>query len=156
MKATFFMVGENIWKYPDLAIRVASEGHSIGNHTQNHLKGTESADRAYIDNTHQCQMTITSSLNRSTRLFRPPYGKLSSAQKQEILKYFDIVFWDLLSGDFKPGLSPDTSLKKLKAHTENGSIILFHDQPKTWGFLKAMLPDYLQFLKAEGYATGIL
>ncbi|MEX2513753.1 MAG: polysaccharide deacetylase family protein [Cyclobacteriaceae bacterium] len=156
MKATFFMVGDNIHKHPDLARQVVSADHGIGNHTYNHLKGSASSLSDYLINTQKCQETIQSILNISTKLFRPPYGSMTMAQKKEMMHQYKIIFWDLLSGDYKTKGSPKKSLYQLKEKTKNGSIILFHDQLKTHSFLKAVLPEYLKFIDGEGYQTAVL
>ncbi|MEX0882549.1 MAG: polysaccharide deacetylase family protein [Cyclobacteriaceae bacterium] len=156
MRATFFMVGENIHKHPGLAFQVASADHGIGNHTQNHLKGSASSLEDYLGNIRKCQETIQSVLNISPKLFRPPYGSLTLSQKKDIMGQYKIIFWDLLSGDFITKLSPKKSLYQLKQKTTNGSIILFHDQLKTFSILKAILPEYLKFIDGEGYQTAVL
>lgn len=156
MKATFFMVGNNIVKNLPLARRVVSEGHQVGNHTFNHLNGRYSTPGKYFDNVVQCQRTIGAELGVETDLFRPPYGRMSRLQREQLSKDYRIIMWEILSGDFIPGKCKTASLKKISQKTQNGSIILFHDQQKTAEFVKEVLPKYLDFLEARNFKTKLL
>jgi peptidoglycan/xylan/chitin deacetylase (PgdA/CDA1 family) len=152
-KATFFCIGDNIEKHPEVFSQLKAEGHSIGNHTQNHLKGWAVADNVYLDNIQQCSKWINSNL------FRPPYGRIKRSQIQK-LKFknqkLEIVMWDVLSGDFDTKLSPEKCLQNVLKHTENGSIIVFHDSLKAWERLEYVLPKALEHWKKEGYGFGVL
>lgn len=156
MKATFFMVGDNIVKNPSLARRVVAEGHQVGNHTYNHLNGRYSSLKKYVDNVAQCKRTISDKLGVETDLFRPPYGRMSRLQREQLSKDHRIIMWEILSGDFIPGKSKSKALKKISEKTQNGSIILFHDQNKTADFVKEVLPKYLDFLQGRDFKTKLL
>jgi len=123
-KATFFMVGENAKRYPELVARVLKEGHRIGNHTFNHLNATKNTDSEYYKNISLAKEYIDSSL------FRPPYGRIRPRQIQEIKKHFQIVLWSVLSGDFDVNISPEKCLKNVIKYSKSGSIIVFHDSIK--------------------------
>lgn len=153
MKATFFMVGSNVQKSSGLALEVCKGGHGIGNHTYHHLNGAKTAEHCYLEDIKKCQLEIMEKTGVNTRLFRPPYGRLTCSQKRNIQSQHEIVLWELISWDFRKEMSPGRSLQQLKRKTTNGSIVLFHDQKKSEAFLRAMLPDYLDFLAGEGYAT---
>lgn len=145
-EATFFCVGENAEKYPKVLELISQKGHKTGNHTNNHLKGWEFSDNQYIENTQKASVLLPGSL------FRPPYGriKISQAKKLKNLGY-DIIMWSLLSCDYDPKLNREKSLRKLISHTQNGSIVVFHDSEKAFENLKFLLPRYLEFLKNNGF-----
>lgn len=147
-KATFFCIGDNIYKHPEVFQRLLSAGHQVGNHTQNHLKGWKTDDNTYVDNMLICQKLTNS------HLFRPPYGRIKKSQVKRIkaaVPNIQIIMWDVLSGDFDLKLSPEACLKNVLKHTENGSIIVFHDSLKAFDRLKYALPLALAYFQQEGY-----
>ena len=156
MKATFFMVGDNVVKHTELALKVKGQGHQIGNHTHNHLNGRLFSTEEYLKNVEECQSAITESLDIVPKLFRPPYGRMKAGQIKAISKTHQITMWDVVSGDYDPRQTPERCLMKVKKYTRNGSIILFHDQKKTEKILLDVLPDFLNFIHAQGYRTGLL
>src|SRR5690554_4787728 len=156
MKATFFMVGDNIVKHPELALKVKEEGHQIGNHSHNHLNGYSYPTPDYVANVEECQTTINGTLGIYPKLFRAPYGRLKREQRKQISKTHQIIMWDVIPGDYDLNQSPELCLSKAKQHTRNGSIILFHDQKKTERILSEILPDFLDFIQDEGYGTNLL
>lgn len=156
MKATFFMVGDNVLKHTELALRVKSQGHRIGNHTHNHLNGRLFSTADYLANVEECQSAITKWLDTVPILFRPPYGRMKVRQINTVSKTHKIIMWDVVSGDYDPQQTPERCLAKLKQYTQNGSIILFHDQKKTEKILLAVLPDFLDFIQEQGYRTALL
>jgi peptidoglycan-N-acetylglucosamine deacetylase len=156
MKATFFMVGENVRRNPGLARRALEEGHQIGNHTQRHPKGTQTSLQAYLKEVEECDRTIEDQLGITPMLFRPPYGRMSKEQAAAIKQTHQIIMWDVLSGDYDPAVKPETCLTKSKKHTQNGSIVVFHDQEKTRDRLPRVLPGYLDFLSQNRYETALL
>lgn len=149
-KATFFCIGDNIRKYPEIFNTVIKEGHSIGNHTFNHLKGWDTPTADYIENVLECENQI-SKQSYSSKLFRPPYGKIKHAQSKELRKRgYQIIMWDVLSADFDT-ISPEACLENVIKNTTTGSIIIFHDSIKASTNLKYALPRTLAFLKENGY-----
>lgn len=156
MKATFFMVGANVEKNPNLAKEVLQLGNGIGNHTFNHLDGYRNPDALYLENIEKCQKTLQDILGINPFHFRPPYGKISKSQSKLVLERYQIIMWDVLSGDYDPDQSPEKCLSKTMQYSKNGSIVLFHDQQKTERVVKKVLPDYLDFIKDRGFQTGIL
>lgn len=140
--ATFFCVGENISKNPDIFERIVKEGHQVGNHTYNHIKGWKVSTTAYNENIEKCHV-----LTQST-LFRPPYGRIKKSQFNLIKKKYRVVFWDVLSYDYDKLTSPKKCLDNCLKHTRNGSIVVFHDNIKASENLKFALPHYIEhFLK---------
>lgn len=166
IKATFFCIGDNIIKHPETFERLKQEGHSIGNHTFNHLKGWKTDDETYVANALKCQK-----LTQST-LFRPPYGRIKKSQIKKLNSVFSshfsvntprtanpklqIVMWDVLSGDFDVNLSLEKCYENVIKNTENGSIIVFHDSLKAFDRLQYALPKTIQYLRDKGYQFGTL
>jgi hypothetical protein len=144
-KATFFMVGANIEKYPEIVEKVKQSGNAIGNHTFNHLNGWKTKDENYFENINKCKEFIESNL------FRPPYGRIKSKQAKHILKKFKVIMWDRLSRDYDENLNIDESLKAMKTLPAKGSIFVFHDSEKAFKNLKILLPELLNFYSLNGY-----
>ena len=152
-KATFFCIGDNVRKYPEVYRRVLDEGHSVGNHTFNHLKGWATEDDEYIKNIELCSQYVESDL------FRPPYGRIKNSQIRELRKLnsnFKIIMWDVLSGDFDTKLKPEKCLRYVVKNTCPGSIVVFHDSIKAFPILEDVLPKALEFWKRKGYEFGAL
>jgi len=153
-KATFFCIGENIQKHPEIFNKVMNEGHSIGNHTFNHLKGWETKTEDYIQNFKQCEIEILkqSKISNPSKLFRPPYGKIKFAQSKILKKMgYKIIMWDVLSADFDNNISPEKCLENVITNVTSGSVIIFHDSVKASKNLEYALPKTLAFLKEKGY-----
>lgn len=146
-KATFFSIGANVQKHPDIYEMVKNGGHSIGNHTFNHMNGWKTEDSVYLENIQQC----TEQLNLETKLFRPPYGRIKKSQSKVVLQDKQIIMWDVLSGDFSPQINPEICLKKSLQHTRPGSIVLFHDSIKASKNMLYALPRYLETFTERGY-----
>lgn len=136
-KATFFCVGENVQRYPQVFQRILDEGHAVGNHTMNHLNGWETDYEKYIVNVKQCGHVFGS------KFFRPPYGKIKRKQIKKIKGRYKIIMWSLLSGDFDATISATECAYNTVQYTEPGSIVVFHDNPKCAETLKAALPKIL-------------
>ncbi len=143
INATFFCVGENVEKYPYIYQRILSEGHSVGNHTFNHLNSWQTKNSIYTENVERASDLIQSSL------FRPPYGKLSPGLINSLKKKYDVVMWDVLSGDFDSSLSPQDCLNNVKKNAKEGSIIVFHDSIKAIDTLKFVLPKIISFFEEK-------
>ncbi|MCH2044348.1 MAG: polysaccharide deacetylase family protein [Saprospiraceae bacterium] len=144
-KASFFCVGENVEKHTDIYQQILEEGHQVGNHTQNHLNGWKTPTATYLENVAKCQKNV------ETQLFRPPYGKLSRKQAKILKKNYTIVMWDVLSGDFDPQCSSKECLQNVLRYSQNGSIIVFHDNIKAWKSLQYTLPRVLEHYRQAGY-----
>lgn len=136
-KATFFCVGENVERYPDVFKRILEEGHTVGNHTMNHVNGWETDYEKYIVSVKKCGHVFGS------KLFRPPYGKIKRKQIKKIKGRYKIIMWSLLSGDFDTSISGTECAYNTVQYSEPGSIIVFHDNPKCAETLKLALPKIL-------------
>lgn len=145
-KATFFCIGDNIRKYPDVFSQIISEGHSIGNHTYNHLDGWKTEASAYVYNTLKTEEFLAAP-HLSYKLFRPPYGKLTSKQAKLLQKKnYKIIMWDVLSADFDTSISQEKCLQNVLKNIQTGSIIIFHDSVKAEKNLRFVLPKVLEFI----------
>ena len=150
VKATFFCVGENIIKNPDIFNRIIAEGHQVGNHTHNHLKGWQTKTRDYLANVEKCQALT------KTDLFRPPYGRIGRKQYKTLSKQYKMIFWDVLSYDYDKFTNPEKCLENSIKFTQNGSIIVFHDNIKAKDNLKYTLPHYIDYFLKLNYTFVIL
>ncbi|WP_026950974.1 polysaccharide deacetylase family protein [Algoriphagus mannitolivorans] len=155
-KATFFMVGDNVRKHPELARAVLADGHLIGNHTYHHLKGFKTSKEEYYRDFQKSEDIFREVLGIESRLFRPPYGSLTMAQSSPIRRSHQIIMWDVLSGDYHPKADPEKILFETKKRTKAGSIIVFHDQQKTADMLPKILPQFLDFLLEKEFKTSLL
>ena len=144
-KATFFCVGDNVKKHPSVFQQVLAEGHAVGNHTFNHLNGWDSENISFFHNVRHCAKLVKSSL------FRPPYGRLTPKQSQFLTRHYQIVMWDVLSGDFDQTISKEDCLSNVMASTKRGSIIVFHDSQKAAERMMYTLPRVLEHFAAKGY-----
>ena len=144
-KATFFCVGDNIKKYADVFERVVRAGHSVGNHTFNHLSGWAAENIPFFHNVRRCARLVDSDL------FRPPYGRLKPKQSQFLQRHYRIVMWDVLSGDFDEKISKEQCLDNVTKNAGNGSIVVFHDSLKAWDKLEFVLPKILQHYSEKGF-----
>ena len=145
IKATFFMVGDNVSKYPELYQRVRDEGHQVGNHTNNHLGAFKHWTVTYIMNTFKANELI------HAHLFRPPHGIMRWSEYYWLRKHFKIVMWDLVTRDYSKWLTADDVLLNVKRYVRNGSIITFHDSLKSIDKLHNALPQAIEWLQKEGY-----
>ncbi len=175
-KATFFCIGGNIEKHPDIFQQVINQGHTIGNHTFNHLRGWNTENEVYLENFWKCEEIISmfdfrnsisehqrpnikhqaSNIEQQTsnlehRLFRPPFGRIKRNQAAKIIQTHKIIMWDVLSGDYDQSLSQERVLNKSIKHTENGSIVLFHDSIKASKNMQFALPKYLEHFSERGF-----
>jgi len=157
IKATFFCIGDNIEKHPDTFKQVINDGHTIGNHTFNHLNGWNTDYEAYIANFIQCERTIQSRHGSTVKVFRPPYGKIKTAQAKEVRKMgYKIIMWDVLSADFDQTITPQQCLANVINNVADGSIIIFHDSIKASVNLRYALPQAIAHLKERGFSFGVL
>lgn len=147
-KATFFVVGDNVKKHPEVYEQVIESGHSVGNHTMNHVNGEYCRPIDYQSNVLTCESFIFK--ENVKKLFRPPYGKLTRSQ-EKLFSNYKIVMWSVLGYDFDKSLSREICLDKLINFTKPGSVVLLHDSMKTLDRLKYVLPRYLNHFHKLGY-----
>ncbi len=160
-KATFFVVGDNVRKFPAVMKRVALE-QSYANHTYNHIKGWSNTQEYYLQNISLCNDIMEEvagskvATNRSgcfsKPVFRPPYGRIKGSQMKELKAHYEIIMWDVLTGDYDPSLNIEKAFHRICEMTRYGSVIVFHDSYKAEKQLKSLLPRYIDFCKAEGYS----
>lgn len=149
-KATFFCVGENVSRYPEVFTLLLEEGHRVGNHTFNHMQAFRNPADVYLRNVYKAREWIDS------RLFRPPHGQLTGSLKRALMKDFTVVMWDVLTYDYDAGMKEEEMLKILKRELRPGSIVVFHDSLKARDRMLKVLPKALEYWKSEGYTFGLL
>jgi peptidoglycan/xylan/chitin deacetylase (PgdA/CDA1 family) len=150
IKATFFCVGDNVRKHPEVYQEVLRRGHRVGNHTFNHLRGFEIGCSRYVENVHKASEWIESDL------FRPPHGQLRYAQLDALLPEYRIVQWDVISRDYNGKLKPEKVLNIVKRYARNGSIVVFHDSIKAEKNMKFALPKALDYWIKQGFTFRTL
>lgn len=156
-KATFFCVGENVQRHPELAVQVVQAGHLLANHTHNHLKGWKTPLQQYVQNATQCQEQLEPFLpQQAPRLFRPPYGRITAAQARQLRGQYEMIMWDVLTNDYDKSLTPEKCLQHSIKSTQSGSIIVFHDSLKAKRNLMYALPLYLKHFTQLGYTFETL
>ena len=145
IKATFFMVGDNVQKYPELYQQIVDAGHQVGNHTNNHLGAFKHWTTTYVINAFKANELIHS------HLFRPPHGLMRFSEYYWLRKAFKIVMWDVVTRDYSKWMTAEDILNNVKNYTRNGSIITFHDSLKSIDKLHFALPESIKWLKEQGY-----
>jgi peptidoglycan/xylan/chitin deacetylase (PgdA/CDA1 family) len=149
-KATFFCVGENVVKYPDLYQEILARGHRTGNHSYNHIRGFRYATEEYVQNVKKASEMIQS------KLFRPPHGRIKLAQLKALRKEYDIVMWDVITYDYDRKRSPERILKTIRRNLRKGSVVVFHDSLKAKENVLEVLPKALAFWQSKGYGCALL
>ncbi len=145
VKATFFMVGDNVRKYPQLYQQIKDEGHVVGNHTHNHIGGFSHSVKQYMYNVERANTYIRS------HYFRPPHGWMRLAQYAWLSRKFKVVMWDVVTRDYSKWMTAEDIVKNVQHYTRNGSIITFHDSLKAIDKLRTALPESIEWLKEQGY-----
>jgi len=149
-KATFFCIGKNVITHPEIYKSIITQGHSIGNHTHDHLNGWKTSEEIYFRN------IIEASRYMDSNLFRPPYGRITAFQAKQVMErmHYKIIMWSVLSGDFDLKLTDDDCYRNVTKTATSGSIIVFHDSEKSFPILKNILPKVLDYFKRKGYIFG--
>ena len=153
VKATFFWVGENVYRYPDLARDVVARGHQVGNHTFNHLPGLKTKNETYFNNVELSSEIMRKTLGKDwvdAKLFRPPYGRLKWSQRRWLRKHYQMVLWDVITHDYSKKYHASRIVKIVCEFVRNGSVILFHDSIKSQHNTLEALPKVIRLLKKRG------
>ncbi|MBJ2188280.1 MAG: polysaccharide deacetylase family protein [Muribaculaceae bacterium] len=145
VKATFFMVGDNVRRHPGLLEEVRRRGHSVGNHTMHHLQGMKVATDRYLADVAEADALIDSTL------FRPPHGIMRWKQSRALRARYNIIMYDLVTRDYSAKLSPDEVVANVRRYARNGSIIVFHDSLKAAPNMRPALPQAIEWLLSQGY-----
>lgn len=150
VKATFFCVGDNVRKHPDVFAQVVAEGHAVGNHTFHHVDGWQTPSLKYLREVQECSAFVKS------ELFRPPYGRMRRSQFNALKKKFKVVMWDVLTCDFDPSLTKEDVLALSLKHAREGSIVVFHDSVKAEEKMLWALPRFIERMQQQGFTFGVL
>ncbi|MFG6684985.1 polysaccharide deacetylase family protein [Mariniflexile sp. HNIBRBA6329] len=160
-KATFFCIGNNIEKHPDIFQNILDDGHTIGNHTHNHIKGWKTKAAEYLENVNLCETVIKNQISSSSiinqkssivNLFRPPYGQITPKQGKELIALdYKIIMWDVLSFDWDQSVSKETCFNNVISKATNGSIVVFHDSFKASKNMTYSLPLLLEYFTKKGF-----
>lgn len=149
VKATFFCVGDNAAKHPEILSRVVADGHAIGNHTHRHLNGWKTTDRTYLRDIVEAEQYIDS------KLFRPPYGRIRRTQLKTVQKKYQVIMWSVLTQDYNKSVSNEQCLS-YALQAKSGDIVLFHDSIKAQDNLEYALPRFLEHYCALGYEFRVI
>ena len=153
IKATFFCIGDNVRKHPEIVQKILSKQHSVGNHTYSHLKGWRTPTKTYINNTEACRMKLNSQFAiQNSQIFRPPYGKITPWQSFKLRKLgYKIIMWDVLSKDYAASISAEMCYENVIKNVSSGSIIVFHDSNKAKENVLNSLEKTIETLKSKGF-----
>lgn len=145
IKATFFMVGDNVRRHPALLEEVKRRGHSYGNHTMHHMQGIKVSTRRFLRDVTEADALIDSAL------FRPPHGLIRRAQGKALKERYNVVMYDLVTRDYSRKLNGEQVLENVRRYARNGSIIVFHDSLKASANMRYALPRAIEWLLSQGY-----
>jgi peptidoglycan/xylan/chitin deacetylase (PgdA/CDA1 family) len=157
-KGAFFCIGDNVRKHPAIFQRILREGHAVGNHTFHHVSGWKASVSDYLANVDLCTRAMSDysgGMQGESRLFRPPYGRITGKQITA-LKDYRIIMWDVLTNDYAKNLSPEACLRGTLAATRAGSVVVFHDSLKAEKNMSFVLPRFLDHFAAQGYSFNAL
>lgn len=149
-KATFFCLGKNVEKYPDLFQRIRDEGHAVGNHTYSHPEGWRTKNKMYFEDIERADNLI------QCNLFRPPYGRITPSQIRVLNEKYRIVMWDVMSGDYSDKMNGGKSVGSVLKWSRSGSIIVFHDIQQAYKNLNVALPRILDGFRERGLNFGVI
>ena len=153
-EATFFCIGDNIQKYPQVFKKIVDAGHAVGNHTFNHLNGWKTSTTKYIENIRKCDEAVAGNAAPS-KLFRPPYGRITRKQIRSLTEY-KIIMWDVLSVDYNRSLSAESCLRNTIRAAREGSVIVFHDSYKAEKNMTYALPRFIEHFSGKGFSFKAL
>jgi peptidoglycan-N-acetylglucosamine deacetylase len=149
-KATFFCLGRNVERHPEIFIEILKRNHKVGNHTYSHLKGWESGNKEYFQDIELASRYIDSNL------FRPPYGRIKRLQIRYLKNKFKIILWDVMSHDYEHRWSNERCLKATNRYIKDGSIIVFHDSEKAVEKVLYILPYILKKYTELGFRFEVI
>jgi len=149
-KGTFFCIGKNAERYPDQYQQIINDGHIVGNHSHNHLKGWCTNNRAYFQDIADAQKLLNSNY------FRPPHGKMKVSQINHLRQSYNIILWDVLAKDYKKKITPERIFQRIIRKARPGSILVFHDSLQAEMNLRRVLPCILEYYYHQGYEFSLI
>lgn len=150
IRATFFCVGENVQKHPEIFQQIITDGHSVGNHTMHHVDGWKLSWRDYMRDVKECSAVF------SSQLFRPPYGHMRRSHFATLSRRCKVIMWDVLTYDFDKSYAPEHCLELALMNSRPGSVVVFHDSEKAKERMLYALPRYIEVMKQSGYTFEAL
>lgn len=150
VRATFFLVGDNVRKYPELYDDILARGHRVGNHTMHHLNGLKVWGMRYINDVREAAQYIDSDL------LRPPHGWMRFSHRMYLATKYKLIMYDLVTRDYSKYVDADHVFENVKKYSRPGSIIVFHDSLKSMDKLKTALPQSVAWLREQGYDFGLI
>lgn len=148
--ATFFCVGANILKYPEVFERIKEEGHQVGNHTMRHENSTKTNWRNYLRSVKHCEKLI------GNQLFRPPYGRLSAWKSAILSKHYNLIMWSWLSYDYDRNVALETIYESAEKELKAGDILVLHDNPKVNDRVQILLPKLVEVIEKKGLKFALI
>jgi peptidoglycan-N-acetylglucosamine deacetylase len=160
-QATFFCIGKNVEEHPEIFSKIITNGHAIGNHTYNHLKGWKTKTDDYVNSILKTQKLFGQQFLNSkfvnhqlpiVNLFRPPYGQIRPKQIKKLSQLgFKIIMWSVLSIDYDIAVPKEKCLKNVIDNASSGDIVVFHDSIKAAKNMQYTLPKVLEYFNKKGY-----
>jgi peptidoglycan/xylan/chitin deacetylase (PgdA/CDA1 family) len=150
VRATFFCIGGNVQRHPELFQQIIAEGHAVGNHTMHHIDGWKNSWFDYMRDVKECSAIF------KTQLFRPPYGRMRRSQFQTLSRRCKIVMWDVLTCDYDTSYAPEHCLELALMYSREGSIVVFHDNEKARERMLYALPRYIEVMRERGFEFGVM
>ena len=152
IKASFFVVGENVSKHPEIFRKLVKDRHVVGNHTFHHVRGWETSTPMYLVDAGLCKEVIMENGGDEPKYFRPPHGRIKPSQAKELRNQYELLMWNVLTIDYDKNFNKEKCLRNSIKATSKGAIVVFHDSLKAEKNLKYVLPRYIEHFLAQGYS----
>lgn len=151
VKATFFCIGNNAEKHPEIVDEIRENGHSVGIHGYSHVRGLYKKQEEYLNDIKKSESIIKS------KIFRPSHGRIYPSQVKKLNELgYKVVLWDVITRDYDTNLKEEEVLKIAKKYTRNGSIVVFHDSLKAEKNMKYAFPLAVKYWIENGYTFETL
>ncbi|TGE08848.1 polysaccharide deacetylase family protein [Hymenobacter fodinae] len=150
-KGTFFCVGDNVRRHPEVARQIVAQGHRLANHTFHHISGWSHSNAHYLQDVAECQALLNELQPHPRPLLRPPYGRITIPLARALEASHQVIMWDVLTYDYDRSYSAEECLRNAISNTRPGSIVVFHDSLKASRNMRFVLPRYLAHFAEQGY-----
>lgn len=151
VKATFFCIGNNAEKHPEIVDEIRQNGHSVGIHGYSHVRGLYKKEEEYFNDIKKSEDIIKS------KIFRPSHGRIFPSQVKKLNELgYEVVLWDVITRDYDADLTEKEVLEIAKKYTRSGSIVVFHDSLKAEKNMKYAFPLAMKYWLENGYTFKTL